>query len=66
MLVLGILYQVQFMVGLRHERKRMTEQGLIHGESRFPPSLTLLTAFVLLGIGVVAIVSMVFHVGPFG
>ena len=44
MLVLGIIYHVQFMLGLRDERKRMTEQGLIHGESRFPTSLTLITA----------------------
>ena len=40
--------------------------GLIHGESGFPVSLTLITALVLLLIGVLAIVSMVFHVGPFG
>jgi putative membrane protein len=66
MLVLGIIYHVQFMLGLRIMRNQMTEDGLIHGESRFPPSLTLITAVVLLIIGVVAIVSMVFDVGPFG
>ena len=43
----------------------MTAAGLIHGESRFPPSLTLITAVLLLVIGVVAIVSMVFQIGPF-
>ena len=66
MLVLGIVYHLQFMLGLRHERKRMTAEGLIHGESRFPPSLTIITAMVLLLIGVAAIVSMIFRVGPFG
>ena len=48
MLVLGIVYHVQFMVGLRKQRKRMMADGLIHGESVFPPSLTLVTALILL------------------
>jgi putative membrane protein len=66
MLVLGIVYHVQFMLGLRHVRHEMTEDELIHGESRFPVSLTLLTALVLLIVGIAAIVSMLFSVGPFG
>jgi putative membrane protein len=66
MLVLGIIYHVQFMLGLRHVRHEMTAQGLIHGESRFPVSLTLITAVVLLLVGIAAIVSMIFSVGPFG
>src|SRR5262245_13170209 len=48
MLILGIIYHVQFMLGLRAERNQMTEDGLIHGQSRFPTSLTLITALVLL------------------
>jgi putative membrane protein len=66
MLVLGIGYHLQFMVGLRRERDAMRAAGLIHAQSKFPPSLTLITAVVLLVIGVFAIVSMVFRVGPFG
>ena len=66
MLVIGIIYHLQFMLGLRIERKQMTEDGLIHGESHFPPSLTLITAVILLLIGIAAIVSMIFRVGPFG
>jgi putative membrane protein len=54
------------MLGLRHEREAMKAAGLVHGESHFPVSLTLITAVVLLVIGVVAIVSMIFQVGPFG
>ncbi|MGA8585571.1 MAG: DUF202 domain-containing protein [Roseiarcus sp.] len=65
MLVLGIVYHVQFMLGLRHLRESMRAEGLIHGESGFPVSLTLITALVLLVIGVGAILSMAFHVGPF-
>ena len=59
MLVLGILYHLQFMVGLRRTREALKEEGLIHGESHFPTSLTLITAMVLLAIGIAAIVSMV-------
>lgn len=66
MLVLGIIYHGQFMLGLRAERLKLKADGLIHAESIFPPSLTLLIALALLLIGVGAIVSMVFRVGPFG
>jgi putative membrane protein len=65
MLTLGIAYHGQFMIELRRERKLMTEDGLIHGKSKFPVSLTLITAVVLLGIGIAAGTSMLFHVGPF-
>ncbi|WP_423416344.1 DUF202 domain-containing protein [Hyphomicrobium sp. B1] len=66
MLVVGIIYHVQFMLGLRQEREMMRQAGLVHGESRFPPSFTLITAIVLLLIGIFAIVSMLFQIGPFG
>jgi putative membrane protein len=65
MLVLGIVYHLQFMLGLRHLCASMREEGLVHGETVFPLSLTLITALILLIIGVAAIVSMAFHVGPF-
>ena len=65
MLVLGIGFHVAFMVGLRRERHHMRDDGLIHAESHFPPSLTLLTAVLLLLIGIVAAGSMVSGAGPF-
>ena len=65
MLVLGIVYHVQFMLALRHSRKQLTNDGLIRGESPFPLSLTLVTAVFLLGISIAAITSMIFHIGPF-
>src|SRR5262245_57567583 len=65
MLVLGIVYHVQFMRGLRRARGHMKGDGLIHGESGFPISLTLIVAIALLALGFVAIVSMVYRVGPF-
>jgi uncharacterized membrane protein YidH (DUF202 family) len=66
MLVIGIVYHLQFMLGLRHERDAMHQDGLIYAQSRFPPSMTLVTAIILLAIGLVAIVSMVLQAGPFG
>lgn len=66
MLVVGMVYHVQFMRGLRIERKSMMHEGLVHGESVYPISMTLLTAGVLLLLGLMAIVSMVFGVAPFG
>jgi putative membrane protein len=65
MLVIGIIYHIQFMLGLRNERAAMKAEGLVHAESHFPPSFTLVTAFLLLAIGIVASVSMIFNVGPF-
>ncbi|QKC73555.1 DUF202 domain-containing protein [Mesorhizobium loti] len=65
MLVVGIIYHILFMAGLRHERKVMRDAGLIHAESGYPVSFTLLTAVILLLIGLVAISSMIFNVGPF-
>ncbi|HEY0502168.1 MAG TPA: DUF202 domain-containing protein [Lysobacter sp.] len=62
LLLIGIVYHVNFMRGLRGERSRMTRDGLIHGESGYPVSYTLLTALALLVIGLYAIVSMVFDV----
>jgi putative membrane protein len=65
MLVAGIGYHVAFMIGLRKERIAMREDGLIHAQTHFPVSLTLMTAFLLLVIGVAAMISVVFQVGPF-
>lgn len=66
MLAGGIVYHVQFMRGLRDLRASMTHGGTVHGESVFPVSLTLITAILLLLIGIFAILSMVFQIGPFG
>ena len=66
MLIGGIIYHVQFMIHLREQRTEMITAGLVHGQSKFPLSLTLATAIILLLIGIAAIVSMIFNVGPFG
>jgi putative membrane protein len=66
MLILGIVYHVKFMVELRRQRQKMMANELMQIESRFPLSVTLTIAVLLLVIGLFAIVSMVFSVGPFG
>jgi putative membrane protein len=66
MLAVGIVYHMQFMIALRKTREEMAADGLVHGKSPFPPSFTLLTALILLAIGVAAIVSMSFRIGPLG
>jgi putative membrane protein len=65
MLVVGIIYHIQFMLGLRKVRRGMHDEALIHAESGFPVSFTLLVAVLLLVIGLVALVSLTFQVGPF-
>jgi inner membrane protein YidH len=66
MVAVGIAYHLQFMVGLRREREEMMREGLVHAQSRFPISFTLLIALALLFLGIAAIASLTFHVGPFG
>jgi putative membrane protein len=66
MLVLGIAYHLSYMSALRKQRDDMKAEGLIYGESQYPVSMTLVTALGLLAIGILAILSMQLHVGPFG
>lgn len=66
MLVFGIGYHLRFMIGLRHVREAMASEGLVHAQSEFPPSFILVTASLLLLIGVAAGSSMIFRIGPFG
>jgi putative membrane protein len=64
MLAAGIHYHLRFMYGLRRERSQLIEDALIHGESAYPVSMTLLVALSLLMLGVLAITSMLWHRGP--
>jgi putative membrane protein len=65
-LVLGIGYHVQFMLGLRKEREQMRADGLVYGESGFPVSMTLIVAVLLLLVGVLALADITFAVRLFG
>ncbi|WP_315386189.1 DUF202 domain-containing protein [uncultured Stenotrophomonas sp.] len=66
MLTLGIIYHLRYMQGLRAERSMMKKEGLIHGESHYPVSLTLITAGLLWMLGLLAIAGMTFNIAPFG
>ena len=65
MLAVGIVYHLFFMRGLRQMRNALKSEGLIHGESTFPPSLTLIVAVLLLLVGLLAAASIAFGTGPF-
>ena len=65
MLSLGIWKHVAFIIELRAERKTFVDHGLIPGDDKFPVSITLITATLLLALGLIAIVSMVMRAGPF-
>jgi len=66
LLVGGIVYHVLYMTQLRQERAHLAQQQLIHAQSPYPFSLSLLTAVVLLVLGVVALLGVSFGLGPLG
>jgi putative membrane protein len=65
MLTVGIAYHVLYMRQLRAERHRMKDEGLVHAESMYPPSLTLITALLLWIIGFLVVAGMAFGMAPF-
>jgi len=65
LLTMGIGFHVAYMTQLRGERRRMIQEGLVHGQSSYPVSLTLITAILLWIIGFLAIAGMAFDVAPF-
>jgi putative membrane protein len=64
-LIIGIVYHVQFMLGVRRMRTKMISENLMHAQGGFPLSFTVIAAIALLLIGLAAIGSLSFHVGPF-
>lgn len=64
LLVGGIGYHVSYMVELRRLRAAMKAEGALYAETTFPVSLSLLVAVLLLVLGLVAVASMAFDVGP--
>ena len=65
-LLMGIIYHAWFMRALRRQRTSMGEEGLVHGESPFPPSTTLVAAVLLFALGLLAAINMIFRNGPYG
>lgn len=66
MIIAGIAFHIQFMLGLRHQREDMADEGLIHAQSRFPGSYTLGVAILLLLLGLAAVANVTFDTGPLG
>jgi len=64
-LIVGVIYHIQFMLGLRRSHRDMTGDGLFHAESHFPVSYTLIVAILLLLFGLAVAESLTFRVGPF-
>lgn len=62
---LGIAYHVWFMRDLRRKRNAMADAGTLDTEDGFPTHITLIMAIVLQLIGIFAIISILFRVGPF-
>lgn len=56
----GIWRHVQFAIELRHSRAEMIGEGLIHGQTRYPVSVTMVVATLLALLGLAAIASIVF------
>ncbi len=61
LLVGGIVRQLQFATELRATRKAMMEDGLVHAETSFPVSVTLIVAVLLALLGVAAFAGIAFN-----
>jgi putative membrane protein len=66
MLILGIIYQINFMLQIRKEREVFIADGLLPGKDTYPLSMTLLVAALLFVLGIIAIVTMMLQVHPDG
>lgn len=63
-ILVGIIYHVQFMLAVRHARNALKLDKLIHAKSPFPPSYTLFAAIIVLLVGLAVIASVSLHIGP--
>jgi putative membrane protein len=64
-LLAGIVYHVWFMRDLRNKRNAMDAAGTLATDDGFPTHATLVVAVMVLLVGIFAIVSIAFKVGPF-
>jgi len=56
--IIGIVYHLKFMEQIRIERNEMMLNGLLPTEDKFPVSFTLVTAILLLLIGITVTITM--------
>ncbi len=64
-LLLGTTYHYAYMTQLRRQRAEFIARGYLPGTSTFPLSLSLVTSFLLLLVGLAAILSIMLRIGPF-
>lgn len=62
----GIVRHIQFANELRERRKDLMAQSLVHGDTRYPFSVTLLVAIGLLIVGILAVLNVGFGLQVFG
>lgn len=61
----GIWRHIQFANELRARRKELVADTLIHGDSAYPISVSLLVAMGLFVVGVLAVLTVAFGLNPF-
>lgn len=66
LLIGGIWRHLQFALELRARRREMVAEGVLHGDSDYPISMTLIAAIFLLLIGIAAMLDVTFDLAPFG
>jgi putative membrane protein len=64
-LAVGIIDHLSFMLSLRAQHKAIPGRQFLRGHRPFPISLALTAAVLLLLIGVLAVVGIALHTGPF-
>ncbi len=64
-LLAGALYHYRYLIELRRQRSEFIERGYLRGKSAFPISMSLVTSFLLLLVGLAAALSIMLRVGPF-
>lgn len=65
LLTLGIANHYRYMMAVRAQRQSFIADGLLPPKEDFPVSLTLITAFLFVLIGLAAALSIIFRAGPF-
>jgi putative membrane protein len=64
MLILGLVNHMQLTRSLQQRRARLFELGIIHHTAKIEISTATAIAFLLLLVGIFAIMRIAFHIGP--
>jgi putative membrane protein len=62
LLVMGLIGHVRFYRNLKQRRRRLLELGLLHGVDHYRATPTLITAALLLALGLVTLLSLMFRI----